>query len=175
MCHKAYVSLTTNRSIMKKIALALVFAAVLAGCGNDDSATPAPVDNSVQSNEIRLTVTSMPASIAATDKFSIAGNFLAAAESWKPAGSAKYELVKSTDGKTWSVDIPLSALPTAGDFEYKVVKNATATGNDGWKFGEKNATCGEIDNRKVASASTQGGKEFTFTVANFRNTGTCPD
>jgi hypothetical protein len=160
---------------MKRIAFAFVFAALTA-CGGGDDPAPAPTDNNaIQTNEIRLTVTAMPSAITATDKFSIAGNFKAEAESWKPAGSAKYELVKSADGKTWSVDIPLSALPAAGDFEYKVVRNATASGNDGWKFGEKNATCGEIDNRKVTSASTQGGKEFKFAVDNFRNTGTCPD
>lgn len=161
---------------MKKLVFAFIGLALLASCGKEEEAAPAPVDNNViQTNEVRITVTSMPSSVTATDKFSLAGSFRAEAEQWKPAGSAKYELVKSADGKTWSVDIPLSALPATGDFEYKVVKNATATGNDGWKFVEKNATCGEVDNRKVTSASTQGGKEFTFAVVNFRNTGTCPD
>lgn len=144
----------------------------ITGCKKDEGATPTPVSTAVAADKVRLIVT-VPANTKDTDKLTLAGNF--PNETWDPKKSAKYELKRNTPTE-YTLDVALADLVKTGNAEYKVVKNAAATDNsDGWKYVEKTTDCKEVDNRTISTPATQGGKEFKFTVANFRNTGTCGD
>ncbi len=147
--------------------------AMLPGC-KKDTTDPTPAStNSIAADKLRLTVT-MPMGIKDGDVFTLAGNF--PAEAWNPKKSTKYELTKTATANVYSADISLSALPTKEDWQYKVVRNATAAGNDdGWYYVEKDATCYELTTNHIIAISGAGGKEFKLKVDNFRNTAPCHD
>lgn len=92
---------------------------------------------------------------------------------------AKIGLVGSLTG--WGSDILMTkianncycaAVTFTNGTEFKFRRSQNAAGNPDWTWVEKNATCGEVDNRKQDAAPD---KTLTFTVLNWRNTGTCPD
>ncbi len=148
-------------------------AAVLVGCTKSSSdPTPTTDPNAIASTNVRITAT-VPSSVKADDKLSLAGSFTTA--SWDPKKSSSFELKKNSAG-AYVADVPVSALPANGNLEYKVVRNASAGDNaDGWKYVEKTDKCEELPNNRTIAVSGAGGKEFKITVQNFRNTGTCGD
>jgi hypothetical protein len=151
--------------MFKKAILTAFFAASLLSCSKDDT-TVAVVPDTIADNEIKVTVT-MPKTIAASDVFVLAGSFKV--DAWTPDKST-FALVKNTDG-TFSVKVKKTDFDKSLDF--KVVRNPK-NGTDAWKFVEKDDKCAELaGNRQLADANA--GKEVKFIVANFRNTGSCPD
>lgn len=92
---------------------------------------------------------------------------------------AKVGLIGSLTG--WGSDIVLTkianncycaAVEFSNGTEFKFRRSQNAAGNPDWTYVEKGATCNELDNRKQDAAAD---KTVTFTVLNWRNTGTCPD
>jgi hypothetical protein len=152
---------------MKKFFAYAAFAALLVGCTKEDTAptTPTPDPNAIPKDNIRLVATLPTTGIQASDKFVLAGSFKT--NEWAPAAST-YTLVRQSDGK-YRVDVPISAFDS--DLKYKVVRNPTAA--EPWKFGEKAQDCAEIPDRVLAR--TEANKSVAITIANFRNTGSCPD
>lgn len=59
-----------------------------------------------------------------------------------------------------------------GKSNFKFRRSQNAGTNPDWPYVEKTASCGELSDRVQAAAPD---KTLTFTVANWRNTGTCPD
>ncbi|AQG79870.1 hypothetical protein [Spirosoma montaniterrae] len=158
------------KQVFSMIALTAV---VLVGCTKSSSdPTPATDPNAIATTNVRITAT-VPSSVKADDKLSLAGNFSTA--SWDPKKSSSFELKKNSSG-AYVADVPVSALPTTGNLEYKVVRNASASDNaDGWKYVEKNDKCEELPTNRTITVSEAAGKEFKITIQNFRNTGTCGD
>ena len=151
--------------MFKKVFLTTIFAASLMGCSKDDTTT-AIVPDIIADNEIKVTVI-MPKTIAATDVFVLAGSFKV--DAWTPDKST-FALTKNTDG-TFSTKVKKTDFDKSLD--YKVVRNPK-NGTDAWKFVENDDKCAELaSNRQLADANA--GKEVKITVANFRNTGSCPD
>ncbi len=151
--------------MLKRFFTTAICAAMLLSCSKDET-TPVIIPDTIADNEIKVTVT-MPKTIAATDAFVLAGSFKV--DAWTPDKST-FTLTKNTDG-TFSARVKKTDFDKTLDF--KVVRNPK-NGTDAWKFVEKDDKCAELaSNRQLVDTST--GKEVKITVANFRNTGSCPD
>lgn len=95
--------------------------------------------------------------------------------------NVKIGLIGSLTG--WSTDILMTKIagtdncfcaavtfPNGSEFKFR--RSETATSNPDWNFVEKEEDCEELDNRKQSAAPDA---TVILTVANWRNTGTCPN
>lgn len=156
---------------MKKLILGLFLVITFLACKSEEStpSTPAVDYDAVKATQVRLILT-LPASVnttKATDKFYMAGSFKAPND-WKEKGTFIFSEVKGgTHAGKLEYFVNVSDFGDAAGMEFKIQRNGE------WKYVEKSASCEEITNRPIKS--TDAGKTIEVKVANFRNTGTCPD
>ena len=120
---------------------------------------PSPeATGSAQTRPVDVTFTvTLPANTPAKDTIHIAGDF----QGWDPAGTP----MTKVDDTHWSITLPF----TEGDApQYKFTRGS-------WEAVEKDDACGEIPNRTIAVAWSEGGvMAVTDEVRKWRDIDQCP-